>query len=231
MSKKKATPLDLEPPFRFMFVARSQSGKTSLLIKLLLGKWIRLFDKVYIFCPTYFLDNKWLQVDKYVKEGKVKVLTVVDEKKLKKIHTDCSKRKISNPEYHTMIIFDDCVGQEGFKTNSDKGIINKLTCKGNHANISTVWSIQKLTMCSTIMRNQAEGIVLFYCQEKELKMLHAEYGTGSFKFFQKMVELSTTKPYSTMFINRQGPGRPRYFNNFKLINLDSINELLKSNSK
>ncbi len=205
-----------------MFVARSQSGKTSLLIKMLLAKWINLFKHIYIFCPSFSLDPKWLQVDKYVSSGKVIVHSLVKENVINKIWAKCCQRKLKSPKDHTLIIFDDCVGQPGFKTNSEGGVINKLVCKGNHANISTVWCVQKLTMCSTIMRSQAEGIVVFYCQERESKILYQEYGTGTSKLFQKMVELSTSKPYSTLFINRQGPGRPRYFCNFREINLESL---------
>jgi hypothetical protein len=212
-----------------MFVARSQSGKTSLLIKLLVGKWMHLVDKVYIFCPTYYQDPKWLIIDEYVKSGKVVIYITIDEKRLNNIYASCCKKKLTNPDFHTLLIFDDCVGQSGFKTNSEEGILNRIVCKGNHANMSTVWSIQKLTMCSTIMRNQAEGIVVFYCQEKESKILHSEYGVGSSKFFQKMVELSTFKPYNTLFINRQGPGVPRYFNNFKLIDLEALKKTLDDN--
>lgn len=221
----KKTPIDLDFPFRVMFLARSQMGKTTLLVKLLLNKWIlddRL-KRVYIFCPTYNIDHKWSSVDSYVKSGKIKVYLKVDAKILETIWKKCIDRKAKgNKHDHTLVIFDDCVGQKDFRTNSDDGIVNKLTCKGNHANISTVWCVQKLTLCSTIMRSQAEGIIVFYCQEKELRPLHQEYGTGSLNWFRKLVELSTSQNYHTLFINRQGPGKPRYFHNFKLIDLESI---------
>jgi Poxvirus A32 protein len=219
------TPIDLEFPFRLMFIARSQMGKTTLLVKLLVNKWIpdKRLKKVYIFCPTYHLDTKWSVVDRFVKEGVVEVFLKVDKKILESIWKRCIDNKTKNENTgHTLIIFDDCMGQKDFKTNSEEGIINKLTCKGNHANISTVWCVQKLTLCSTIMRSQVEGIVVFFCQEKELRPLHQEYGTGSLNWFRKLVELSTSQNYHTLFINRQGPGRPRYFHNFKLIDLESI---------
>lgn len=210
-----------------MFLARSQSGKTTLLIKLLLGKWLPMFNKVYIFCPTYTQDKKWSCIDPYVLNDQVKVYGSIKKNTLIKIwkHSADYKTKYGddpNHQYHVLIVFDDCVGQDEFGDHSNSNIINKLVCKGNHANISTVWSIQKITMCSTIMRTQVEAIVVFYCPEKELKTLFQEYGTGKLNWFRKMVELSTSKPYSTLFINRQGPGKPRFFCNFKeIISLDN----------
>jgi hypothetical protein len=205
-------------------VARSQSGKTSLLIRLIKHKWAPLFNKIYIFCPTYSLDKKWSEIDIFVKSGKVNVYGTVKQKILGSIWQKSADRKIQDDNYKTLVVFDDCMGQKDFKTNSDEGIVNKLVCKGNHANISTVWSIQKLTMCSTIMRSQVEGIVVFFCQEKELKILHQEFGTGSLKWFRKLVESATSRPYASLFINRQGSGKPRYFCNFKEIILESIKE-------
>lgn len=219
---KNQSPISLIPPFRLMFVARSQSGKTTLLIKLLLGKWLDLFDKIYIFCPTYSQDLKWSGLDKHIKTNKLIIYPVVKNVLLNKIWKNAIKKKEEDETYQTLIIMDDCMGQKDFKSYSDESVLNKLTCKGNHANVSTVWSIQKLTMCTTVMRCQAEGIIVFYIQANELKTLYQEYGTGSLKLFQKMVESATSKPYSCLFINRQGPGRPRYFCNFREINLESL---------
>jgi len=49
----------VKPPFRFMFIAKSQSGKTSLLIKLCLHFWVPAFNEIHIFCPTYKQDKVW----------------------------------------------------------------------------------------------------------------------------------------------------------------------------
>lgn len=211
-----------EPPFRLMFLARSQSGKTTLLVKLLLYFWINKFNKIYIFCPTYSSDRTWKPVDKYRATKKVVVYPVVTERRLNAIWKEAEDKKLSDDsDYHVCVIMDDCVGQKDFKTDSVNGVVNKLVCKGNHANITTIWSIQKLTLCSTIMRMNVEGIVMFYQQDKELKAVHAEFGIGNSKQFMKLCQDCTTDNYHTLYINRKGPGRPDYYHNFKIIDVDN----------
>lgn len=210
----------MTPPFRLMTVARSQSGKTTLLIKLLLFKWIHQFNRIYIFCPTYFQDNKWSQIDQYVKSGKVKVYPKFDEILIKKIWLKCIKKKEDGCKDQTLFLFDDCAGQKGFKSNQETGILNQVVCRANHANISTIWSAQKLTHSSTIMRSQAEGVILFQChQESELKPVFQEFGTGKSSWFNAMVREKTSEPFHYLYVNRQGPGLPDYYHNFKKIDL------------
>jgi hypothetical protein len=213
--------LFLEPPFRLMTVARSQSGKTHLLIKLLLWKWVKQFDKIHIFCPTFLQDRKWSAVDQFVKSGKISVHVKFSDKKIKNIWAKCMKAKTEGSNDNTLILFDDCAGQEGFKKNQETGILNQLVCRANHANISTIWSVQKLTQSSTIMRSQAEGLITFQChQENQVKPLYQEFGTGSLKSFSEVMRECTKHPFHYVYVNRQGPGEPDYYHNFNKIVLD-----------
>src|ERR1044071_5833169 len=93
-------------PFRLMTVSRSQMGKTTLLIKLLKFFWLRKFNKIYIFCPTYAQDSKWSDIDAYVKAKKVKVFPEVKNRILKKLWRECSKKKLQQPNYHTLVLMD-----------------------------------------------------------------------------------------------------------------------------
>jgi hypothetical protein len=194
-------------------------GKTTLLIKLLKFFWLNKFNKIYIFCPTYAQDSKWSDLDAEVKTGKISVHPEVKDKLLKKIWNQCSKKKLSNPNYHTMILMDDCVGQPDFKTHSDQGILNKIVCKGNHLNITTVWSVQKITNVSPTMRLQVEALLAFYISDmREKKSLYQEFGAGTWKQFQVVLEKSTEQPFHYLYMKRQGPGKPKFYHNFRLIN-------------
>lgn len=210
----------LKPPFRLMTVARSQTGKTTLLIKLLLWKWVHQFNKIYIFCPTFRLDKKWSAVDKYVISGLIIPKIKFSEQAVKNVWAKCMREKVeSKTEKHTLILFDDCVGQDKFKTNQETGIINQLVCRANHANVSTIWSVQKYTQASTIMRSQAEGLITFQClQASEQKPLYQEFGMGDLKSFSNLLTECTKEPFHYIYVNRQGPGAPDYYHNFKLIN-------------
>jgi hypothetical protein len=217
-----------KPPFRFIFVARSQQGKTTLLIKLLFNCWIKKFNKIFIFCPTYKTDKKWGVIDKYIKSGQVKVYTTFDIKKVKRIHMECVKIVENNPDYHSLIIFDDCTGRPDYKVDNDKGYLNILSCSGNHANISQIHCIQKLTQISRTMRLQTEGLITFHIQNQtELKALHCEFGMGQLKSFQKLLNHCTAKPFHFLYVKSQGPGGSEYYHKFDKINVEKyfkINE-------
>lgn len=201
-----------------MVVARSQMGKTSLLIKLMTYYWIHAFDKIYIFCPTFSKDPKWSQVNEAVNKGIIKVYGTVKNNTLMQIWKKCDETLQTKPDAQFMIFFDDCAGQKDFKMNQETGIINQLVSKGNHSHISTVWAVQKVTQCSTIMRNNAEGMITFYVQsEDELKYIWKEFGVGLYKDFKILLRNCTNEKYHNFYVNRQGPGAPDYYHNFKFI--------------
>ena len=130
-----------------LVVSRSGSGKTTLMIKLLNNVWLQQFSKIYIFCPTYCEDNKWRLFDKYLKTKQVEVIRRLDPlevlnkwQHVKRINKDRGKQKLN-----VLFYFDDCGSEEGFKTNNDSGILNRLSSKGNHAGISCIFVVQKFT--------------------------------------------------------------------------------------
>jgi len=93
-----------------------------------------------------------------------------------------------------------------------------------------VWVVQKVTQCSTIMRANAEGIITFYVQsEKERKYIYDEFGIDNYKNFKAMLEHCTSEKYSSLYVNRQGPGRPDYYKNFRLIILKKDKNVSKEN--
>jgi hypothetical protein len=212
----------LKPPFRLMIVARSQMGKTTLLIKLLLYYWMKMFDHVFIFCSTYSLDDKWSAIDAYRASGKVRVWGNVKEKTVRKVWAECSRLLVKDPKKQFLVLFDDCGGQEGFKVDKPEGIINQLVTRGNHSNITTIWVVQKVTQASTTMRANAEGVITFYQQsESELRYLWNEFGVGSFNQFKTMLRNATSEPYHSFYVNRQGPGAPDYYHNFRYIQVEA----------
>lgn len=182
--------------------------------------WVKLFKEIYIFCPTYTKDTKWRIMDKYVRQGKITVWSNVTTSEIKKIWDKCDEN--TNKSVHFMIYFDDCAGQPDFKLDRETGIINQLVSKGNHSNISTAWVVQKVTQCSTIMRSNAEGLLTFYVQsEAEKKYIFNEFGCGTYKQFKEILEAATSAKYASFYVNRQGPGKPDYYKNFRLITTTS----------
>lgn len=181
-------------------------------------EWILVYDKIWIVCPTYAEDKNWSFFDTYVNSGRVEVLSEVKENKLKGIWNMCKNAKIKDPKVQFLIYFDDCTGQPAFKSNQETGVLNQLCSKGNHANMTIIFVVQKFTQASTIMRVNSETFITFYTQSQmEKDAMYKEFGTGTKKKFTELLDMCTQKPYDTFYVNRQGPGAADYYHNFKKI--------------
>ena len=66
-----------------------------------------------------------------------------------------------------LIIFDDC-GYSGSLKNKQHGIISRLICNGRHMNLSQIYTSQRFSQCSTVLRTNLTGAILFDCRRYEL---------------------------------------------------------------
>lgn len=181
----------------------------------MIKEWIHIYNKIWIICPTYGQDENWSFFDPFVQSGRVEVLAEVNENKLRKIWNGCKKAKSQDPQVQFLIYFDDCTGQPAFKSNQETGVLNQMCSKGNHANISIIFVVQKFTQASTIMRVNSEAFITFYTQSQaEKEAMYKEFGSGTKKSFTQMLDQCTQEPYDTFFVNRQGPGAADYYHNF-----------------
>jgi len=188
--------------------------------------WVNKFHKIIVFCPTFATDKTWSSLDGQVKSGKIQVIRKMEENNVRKLWRTYEKKKIRNPDLkeHVLFYFDDCGGDQGFKTNSPDGVLNQLCSKGNHANISMVYVVQNFIMASTIMRDNAEVFICFLTQtEHTQKHIYAQFGIGSFKDFKKVLMRATLGKYNYFVVNRQGPGVADYYHNFKKIDIKEFN--------
>jgi Poxvirus A32 protein len=201
-----------------MVSARSQMGKTTLMVKLMLIEWVNKFKKIYIFCPSYLEDDTWSVLDDYIISKKIEVFTKYDPEKVMQLWKKHKRYKVEHPNEHFLFYFDDCGGEEGFKINEPTGLLNKLSSKGNHANCSMIYVLQSFVMASTIMRQNAESFIAFLTtNEIQLKHIYSEFGIGSYKKFKQIVLESTMEPYNFFVVNRQGAGVADYYHNYRKI--------------
>jgi hypothetical protein len=197
-------------------------GKTTLMTKLMKYYWLKQFNKIYLFCPTYEKDDKWRDFDKNVSDGTIEVFGTVRNVTLKNLWARVDKQREKNQNYQALFYFDDCAGQEDFKIDRPNGLLNQLVSKGNWSGISTTWVVQKTTQASTIMRTNAEGVITFYMQsEKEKKYLFEEFGFGTYANFKNFLDSVCSQKYHSLYANRQGPGMADYYHNFKYCILNS----------
>ena len=207
------TPVDrlFDLPFRLLINGKSQlSGKTSVILNLLLNPqfgYSNYFegDDITIVSNNK-LDNKLsMMADKLdipdenrieFDEAHLQILYEDMEEQFQEDVADGMKPK------NKLIIFDDC-GYSGSLRSYNKGnIIDKMICNGRHLNLSQIYTSQRFSQCSTCLRTNLTGAIMFSTSMKELELIAEDFNyTESKKQFIKMFRETTKIPRSFMVIN------------------------------
>ena len=67
-SKQSSDPVVPLVPRTSIFLGPSKSGKTVALISLILEQYKGVFERIYIFSPSFNIDDSWIPVKKYIEE-------------------------------------------------------------------------------------------------------------------------------------------------------------------
>ena len=207
------TPVDrlFDLPFRLLINGKSQlSGKTTIILNLLLNPtfgYDKLFDGDDItIVSNNKLDNKLsIMADKLdiPEENRIEF----DEDHLQILYEDMEEQFQEDvgeglKPKNKLIIFDDC-GYSGSLRSYNKGnIIDKMICNGRHLNLSQIYTSQRFSQCSTCLRTNLTGAIMFSTSMKELELIAEDFNyTESKKQFIKMFRETTKIPRSFMVIN------------------------------
>lgn len=209
-------------------------GKTTTFVKMFLHQWVKQFNKIYIFCPTYKTDDVWASCDEFTRSKKLKVYTYYNEKVVKKLWMYHAKRKEKGHKEHVLFYFDDCGGEKGFKNVSEDGLMNSMSSKCNHANISLIICVQKLKQLPPTTRLNSEAFLTFnVTSELEKKAIYEDFGLPtSFAEFKRKLNDFTKTPYHFYFVNRQGPGQPDFYHNQEKVKItEPIKKTIRKKSQ
>lgn len=214
-TEKKPNELRLNEPFVIYMSAPRGSGKTHLLLQLLISEdfYNDVFDKIYFVCPSFFQDPKYSILDLPPNQ----VMLKYDEKKIETI----IKNKSDDDEY--LFIFDDCITQDSFKSNTNNQILNTIAVNGRHMGVSLIIASQKTSGSSSFIRSQADGVYIWKPRSRnEIEALYEDnsIGTLSKKEFMELLDYATSEKYSHLFINYQNGN---VYKNFKKLNFNSAN--------
>lgn len=189
-------------PFTHIISAKIGSGKTYYLMDLIKSHYLNYFEKIYVFCPTVKLDEKWqelstLNTDKKLlkkmeiyQEGLYVVYDNEDEypQKLNELYNEYIHydmlynddlnmyqpigESVNQPP-QTLIIFDDC---SGIKEITHGNTIQKLIRKSRHLNISIIYAIQDIRGVTPSIRNNTRLLTLFKCfNDEELTKVYEAF--------------------------------------------------------
>jgi len=212
-------------PFRILINGKSQlSGKTTIILGLLLDPAFKYHDKfkgdnIYIVSDNkldqklkLLMEYKEIPESNYMKYDEEKLTVLYDELE-EDFLLEQAEGKISNK----LIVFDDC-GYSGNLRNKSAGIISKLISNGRHLNLSQIYSSQRFSMCSTTLRSNLTGAILFNTSMKELEMIAEDFNyLSSRKQFIKMFRKETKEARSFLVVNFTNPNGIYMNSEFKSI--------------
>lgn len=186
---------DAEVSFCSYIVGKRNRGKSHLLLKMLLNKKLLKdkFDEVILINPTYKYDEKY-HVIKFTEVFEEFSIELVDDL-LNKFQENTEKNKI-------LLILDDCIAENEFKSNQSDHPLNRLAVNGRHWGVSLIILSQKYNALSPYVRAQLDYIILFETSNHyELKTLYEEYGNGTFKEFEEFLHRVYTKKHDFLVID------------------------------
>ena len=207
-------------PFRLLINGKSQlSGKTTLILNILLNPdfgYSGMFEGENIFIVSNNkLDNKLsIMADKLEipEDNRIQF----DPEHIEMIYEDMEdefQEAVADgmkPD-HKLIVFDDCAYSGGLKSYSKGNIIDRLICNGRHSLVSQIYTSQKYSQCSTCLRTNLTGAILFGTNSKEVEMITSDMShMKSNKEFMDMFRTITKKRRSFFVVNWSNPPDTMY---------------------
>ena len=205
------------PVLRWCAVGPSGSGKGVVLQQLCINHYRGAFERIYVFSPTALSDvSTWGPVKKYLEKDKgidlkkepaffedfdVGVMQgIIDRhKKIVQTQKDRGEKRL----FSVLIIVDDWADNQQVMRHGKNGqMLNQLFLKGRRWGVSTILSVQKLTLVSTPCRVNATGLIAFKVRNyKEYEAIEGESSALIDRAtFKKVWEAATSEPYSFLFI-------------------------------
>ncbi len=181
-------------PARVFFSGSSGSGKTNLILNLLLHERFQLkkfFKRIFLFCPTAKNDPSFKKLKGLIKdedffvnpdEADIQRLVTAQDTIIKQ-----SGKKISFP---LLFVFDDCITNNLLKSS----VFLNLFFKGRHLNISTWVSLQYFNELPKSSRQNITNFMLFKPFRAEIKVICEELCPGNLnlKKFARLIDFATT---------------------------------------
>ena len=218
------TPIErlFDIPFKILINGKSQlSGKTTIILNLLLNP-VFGYDKLFDGDDIHIISNNKLDNKLSMMADKLDIpddnRQEFDEDYLEVLYNDIEEEFMesvaegSKPK-NKLIIFDDC-GYSGSLRSYNKGnIIDRLVCNGRHISLSQIYTSQRFSQCSTCLRTNLTGAIMFSTSMKELDLISDDFNyMENKKQFIKMFRKETKIPRSFLVINFSNPPDQMYMN-------------------
>jgi hypothetical protein len=208
-----------QPPFLLLMASPRYSGKTNLLINLLINKemYCHKFDEVFIWSKSYHNDPKWSNVQFDEDYAKDHIFETYNEIKAQQLFQGIQERSKST-HVETLFIFDDMMGDEILKAGKIQ-MLDRIAATGRHFDLSAIIIFQKFKKFSPTVRENATNVVVFEQKNSTaIEQLAEEYkGDMSKEDFLRIYQIATKEPFTFLHINLQVPQSERFRKNWNHI--------------
>ena len=204
-------------PCRYIITGPSGSGKTQLAVDMLQRIYSGCFERIYVFSPSVHLDSVW----QVVKDHVHKTMGVPESEKCffdtwdsealseilatqKAVVEHMKREKASKTLYGICVIVDDFADSPQVMASRQGGnALNTLLVRGTHMMISSFILTQKLRLAGSILRVNAQAMVIFRLRNRlELDAIVEELSAVyDKKTLMEMYQIATAEPYSFWYIN------------------------------
>jgi hypothetical protein len=232
-------PLIPETPFFVICIGRSNTGKTTLLVNLLLNKraYKGKYDRIFVFHPNFHEDStyrkvKWKNARVFTEWKPEELAELVEDKKewvrkfndqqemfkkRKLSHRDLPESEVILPPPRDLIIVDDSIAS-GITNPYKFGPLDKLATSGRKIYTDVWFTAHKwLKQVTPTMRTNATHIIAFDMPDaREYESLRDGVRPSSMKAkrFDDIFRESTKDPYNFLFVDRKKPNELRFSHNF-----------------
>ena len=193
--------LKIETPHLALFMARRNSGKTTLM-KHLLGVLARAkkFRGVTVVSATAF-NGEWAAV-----VGDKHVLPEFDPEWLDQLLRRQAALKEDGVDNPGLLILDDCLGAANFHSD----VFTRIASAGRHYGVSVWASFQHYHRCPTVLRTNADLMFALNVQnDRVARAIFEEYGPQGFKDWKALRDYAhrASKDYGALCIDNARGGK------------------------
>jgi hypothetical protein len=201
-------------PFRSLLLGPSGSGKSTVLQSMILDIYAGVFQRIYIWSPSVFIDPIWVPVRDYLKkvlhQDEIKEKTLFDhynESDLDRVISTQFKvveHQKQNKQKHIfsiLVIVDDFADSPSFTRNSK--LLHSLYTRGRHVFIPSVTATQVYKAISPIIRKNLTSIYMWKLRNwaDHMAWLEELAAMVSKEHLEQMYQLATSEPYGFLYIH------------------------------
>jgi len=214
-------------PTSFCLAAPTASGKTMIILNILLRYYKDMFHRIWMFSPSIKLDPQYAPLRKYLEKmtnqqheptmfedlNQSVLGKLLDEQRT--ITEECRKRKIKPPQ--CCVILDDLADRGDILTKRQGGNqgswMVSLATRGRHFGVTWIISSQVMNLIGTVIRKNCRCMCVWRLRNhKEVETLCEELsGVYDAKTIMAIYDHATTEAFSFLFVRLDAKTRRDMF--------------------